>query len=286
MKREFAATMLVAFAATSVSASHTSGGSSGSSGGHSSSGSSGGSSGSSSGHSSGGHSSSGHSSGGHGSGGHSSRSHGSSHSSAGQKSAGHSAHRHDADRRHGDAPDPGSGRNAVPRAVPDPASSDAQHRHPRAGSGSGARYGYGYPPYYYDYPYYSYYPWWGLAGFGFYSSAAYDAGYAGGGGSYEVSEPEAVDDSAASERPARACGIRLLVDPPEAAVFVDGDYAGTAGEFDGSNRVLVVSPGHHEIVLKLTGYRPQQFSIDTAGQQRLELRHSLVQEDGLEVVQP
>jgi hypothetical protein len=49
--------------------------------------------------------------------------------------------------------------------------------------------------------------------------------------------------------------LRLAVTPREAAVYVDGYYAGTVDEFDGMLQRLHVTPGEHEIVFYLPGYR-------------------------------
>lgn len=49
--------------------------------------------------------------------------------------------------------------------------------------------------------------------------------------------------------------LRINVKPKEAAVYVDGYFAGTVDEFDGSFERLHVAPGEHEIVVYLAGYR-------------------------------
>ena len=49
--------------------------------------------------------------------------------------------------------------------------------------------------------------------------------------------------------------LRLAVTPREASVYVDGYYAGTVDEFDGMLQRLHVTPGEHEVVFYLTGYR-------------------------------
>ena len=119
--------------------------------------------------------------------------------------------------------------------------SGAQARHPRAGYGTGARYGYygyhghHYPYYYGHYPYYGYYggyyPWYGYYGWPYwglglsfsYNSGGYYAPYYPADG---YAPGYAYDDSA----PAAPCAIRLLVDPPEARVYV-GQLRGSRGRF-------------------------------------------------------
>ena len=49
--------------------------------------------------------------------------------------------------------------------------------------------------------------------------------------------------------------LRIDVTPKEAAVYVDGYFAGTVDEFNGTFQRLHVMPGEHEIVIYLDGYR-------------------------------
>ena len=49
--------------------------------------------------------------------------------------------------------------------------------------------------------------------------------------------------------------VRVEVVPKQAEVFVDGFYAGTAGDFDGVFKRLHTTPGGHAITLYLEGYR-------------------------------
>ena len=55
--------------------------------------------------------------------------------------------------------------------------------------------------------------------------------------------------------------VRVLVDPAEARVYVDGYYAGTVDDFDGLFQRLNVSPGRHEITLKLEGYKTHRMKV-------------------------
>jgi hypothetical protein len=54
--------------------------------------------------------------------------------------------------------------------------------------------------------------------------------------------------------PERA-SLRMLVDPPETEVYVDGYYAGIVDDFDGAFQRLYLTPGDHEITLRLDGFR-------------------------------
>jgi hypothetical protein len=49
--------------------------------------------------------------------------------------------------------------------------------------------------------------------------------------------------------------VRVQVVPKQTEVFVDGYYAGTAGDFDGVFKRLHTMPGGHAITLHLEGYR-------------------------------
>ena len=49
--------------------------------------------------------------------------------------------------------------------------------------------------------------------------------------------------------------LRIEVTPKEAGVYVDGYFAGTVDEFNGTFQRLHVLPGEHEIVIYLDGYR-------------------------------
>jgi hypothetical protein len=93
-----------------------------------------------------------------------------------------------------------------------------------------------YPPYYYGYPFYPYYPYW----------YPYDA----------------------------TASLRLQVTPREAEVFIDGSYAGTVNDFDGSFQRLrlysgehtleVFMPGHHTLMQRLYLQPGKTFSVRAA----------------------
>ena len=56
--------------------------------------------------------------------------------------------------------------------------------------------------------------------------------------------------------------MRVLVDPAEAHVYVDGDSAGIVDDFDGLFQRLHVRPGCHEIALELEGYKTVRLMVD------------------------
>jgi hypothetical protein len=132
--------------------------------------------------------------------------------------------------------------------------STAERRHPRAGTGHG---GTGYYPGYPVYPGWGggYYPgyWWPYYSFGWYGGYypgywGYPWGWGGGGAVYHYVERE-------------SGSVRVLVDPAEARVYVDGYYAGTVDDFDGLFQRLHVAPGRHEIALKLEGYQTHRLKV-------------------------
>jgi hypothetical protein len=153
------------------------------------------------------------------------------------------------------------------------APSNAERRHPRAGTGRGSSGGYypGYPGYGYPgwgggwyYPGYGGY-WWPYGYSGWYGGGygGYWGGYGGGwGGAYYSSGSE-------------GGSLRVLVDPAEARVYVDGYYAGVVDDFDGLLQRLHVSPGRHEITLKLEGYKTHRMRVYVGPDATLKLHHDL-----------
>ena len=55
--------------------------------------------------------------------------------------------------------------------------------------------------------------------------------------------------------------VRMSVTPDEAAVYVDGFYAGVVDDFDGVFDGLPLSPGGHTITFYLDGYRTVRHNI-------------------------
>jgi hypothetical protein len=145
-----------------------------------------------------------------------------------------------------------------------PPQTDAQRRHPRPGTGTGDRfngggYYYGSPNYYgrnyyYDafdpfyYGAYGYSPFYYSGSYG-YAPYYYRGRYRDGG------------------------SLRVIVDPQQTRVYVDGYYAGIADDFDGIFQRLYVPPGRHEITLKLDGYRTHKFRVYVPVDQTLKIHH-------------
>jgi len=102
-----------------------------------------------------------------------------------------------------------------------PGAADAQRRHPVKPAGVVFVGGY-----FYD-PFFGPYPWWPLNAYSF----AY----------YPIDDDRAL--------------VRVLVTPKEAAIYVDGFYAGIVDDFDGVFQPLPLPPGAHDIDMYLDGYR-------------------------------
>jgi hypothetical protein len=152
----------------------------------------------------------------------------------------------------------GSDHSAVPR-------SDAERRHPRPGTGTGDHYygngnGHYYAPYYYGRQYYydGYDPFfYGYYGYSpFYYSGAY--GYA---------------PSYYSGRYRDSGSVRVMAEPEQTRVYVDGYYAGIADDFDGIFQRLSIPPGRHEIALKLDGYRSHTFRVYVPVDDTIKIHH-------------
>jgi hypothetical protein len=56
-------------------------------------------------------------------------------------------------------------------------------------------------------------------------------------------------------------GISLDMTPDDAAVYVDGAYAGVVREFDGTRQPLTLAAGTHRIQVQEAGYEPLEFDV-------------------------
>lgn len=59
-----------------------------------------------------------------------------------------------------------------------------------------------------------------------------------------------------------AGGVRLDIPQREAAVYVDGFYVGTVGDFSGAAELLPLVPGPHHLELRSTGYQTLTFDVN------------------------
>ncbi len=123
-----------------------------------------------------------------------------------------------------------------------PATADAQRHRAPAHRGAVVFVG----GYFYD-PFYGPFPWW--------APAAYPYVY------HPVFDDRAI--------------VRVLVTPREAAVYVDGYYAGIADDFDGVFQRLPLTPGPHAIDVYLPGYRTVHEPLYLAPGSTYSLRHAM-----------
>jgi hypothetical protein len=161
---------------------------------------------------------------------------------------------------------------------------------PRLSLGFGLFVGYPVPyPYYYDYPYGYAYPYppdpyaYGYAApsYGYpvqpyppanqaptYPSSNYPASdYPEGGSSYPAQQPGPSVGVQQGGQQAAPGGVTFDITPSTAAVFVDGTYVGTAGDFGPTSQPLGLITGRHRIEVRASGYRTMTFDADvTAGQ--------------------
>ena len=128
--------------------------------------------------------------------------------------------------------------------------------------------GYGYRPYVsrgYGYGYRSSYVFRPRFSIGFGIFAGYPVPYSY---AYPVPYPApAYGYPSASVQNAAYGGLSFELSPDTAAVYVDGNYAGTAGDFYDPSRPLSLAAGRHQVEVQAPGYRTLLFDVDvTAGQ--------------------
>lgn len=69
--------------------------------------------------------------------------------------------------------------------------------------------------------------------------------------------------------------VRIIATPKEAAVYVDGFYAGIVDDFDGFFQALPLLAGGHQIVLFLEGYRTVRDNVYLRPGSTLKLTHTM-----------
>lgn len=70
--------------------------------------------------------------------------------------------------------------------------------------------------------------------------------------------------------------LKITVQPGRAAVFLDGQYIGHAGELGGAVHSLSISPGKHRIKVELPGYRTFETEVNLLRGQKSEVKTELV----------
>jgi hypothetical protein len=79
-----------------------------------------------------------------------------------------------------------------------------------------------------------------------------------------------------AETPKITSELKLTIQPSRAAVFIDGNYVGHAGEMGGAVHSLLVSPGKHRIKVELPGYRSFETEVTLHAGQKSEVKTELV----------
>ncbi len=73
--------------------------------------------------------------------------------------------------------------------------------------------------------------------------------------------------------------LKIEVDPPRAAVFVDGEFVGHVAEFEGLGKGMLIAPGMHKIKIALPGYRTFESDINAVPHQKVEVKTRLLKSD-------
>jgi len=76
--------------------------------------------------------------------------------------------------------------------------------------------------------------------------------------------------------PAVKSTVKLEVNPPRAAVFVDGLFVGHVAEFEGLGRGMLVAPGPHKIRVALPGYQTFETEVNALPKQKVEVKTNLL----------
>ena len=163
---------------------------------------------------------------------------------------------------------------AAERRRPRPGTGTGDRHYPYGGYGSRYGYGYGYNPYSYGFgyqPYYGYYGYWGFSPWYYGSSSDWGWGgysrWPGAYGGYNRYRSRYDDDLGS---------LRVLVEPEETKVYVDGYYAGVVDDFDGIFQRLRVAPGRHEVTFKLQGYQTHRVKVYVPRDDTLKIHHRMV----------
>lgn len=85
------------------------------------------------------------------------------------------------------------------------------------------------------------------------------------------------------QMPAVTSEVKFSVDPDRAAVFVDGLFAGHAGEL---GRGLLVAPGKRQITISLPGYQDFETTVDLLPNQKISIKTKLLKVESEPVSPP
>ena len=79
-------------------------------------------------------------------------------------------------------------------------------------------------------------------------------------------EPATSEPAQASSQPAVTSGIRFLVEPDDAEIFVGDEPKGSAQTLASAGGVLALSPGDYAITLKRDGFKTWRAEVALTGQ--------------------
>jgi hypothetical protein len=71
-------------------------------------------------------------------------------------------------------------------------------------------------------------------------------------------------------------GISFEIDPPFAAIIIDGTYIGDAGNFGPTARPVTVMAGRHRVEIRADGFQPVVFDLDVLPGQVIPYRGAMV----------
>jgi hypothetical protein len=89
----------------------------------------------------------------------------------------------------------------------------------------------------------------------------------------------AMEKAATGAMPSETAEVKLAVNPSRAAVFLDGQFIGHVGEFQGAGHGLLVAPGEHKIKIALPGYKTFESDINPLANQKVEVKTELQKSD-------
>jgi hypothetical protein len=122
-------------------------------------------------------------------------------------------------------------------------------------------FGFGFGPYWYDPYYYGYYGY----GYGPYYGYGYGPYARGYGYGYRDSNWAVVDTD---------------VSPESARVYLDGQYVGTADDFDGYPDYLYLRRGHYRLEFRLEGFESRTIDVDARPGVKIDVGDKLVRTPG------
>ena len=85
----------------------------------------------------------------------------------------------------------------------------------------------------------------------------------------------AMQKAATGPTPTVTAEVKISINPSRAAVFLDGQFIGHVGEFEGAGRGLLVAPGEHKIKVALPGYKTFESDINPIANQKVEVKTEL-----------